>query len=86
MYKAIGISIIALGIAGASFASAAPANAAIGIAFDIGNVAVGYTDGYMDNDHQYHRWEHRSDAEQYRAAHMDRYHAYRHDDQRHNKE
>ena len=86
MYKAIGISIIALGIAGAPFAATAQTNTAVGISFDIGNVAVGYSDGYMGNDHQYHPWAHRSDAEQYRAAHLDRYHAYRHDDQRHNRE
>ena len=86
MHKAIGNFIIAVGIAGAPFAATAQANAAVGVSFDIGNVAVGYSDGYMDNDHQYHRWAHRSDAEHYRTAHSDRYHGYRHDDPRHDKE
>ena len=82
MYRIISGSIIALGLASAA-GSASMAYAAVGVSFDIGNVAVGYSDGYLDNDHQYHQWAHRSDAEQYRAAHKDQYHSYRHDDPKH---
>jgi hypothetical protein len=63
--------------------SAATANAAVGISFDLGNVAVGYTDGYMGTDHQYHRWAHASDASRFRAAHKEQYHTYRHNDPKH---
>jgi hypothetical protein len=46
-------------------------------------VAVGYSDGYMGTDHQFHEWEHRSDAEAYRAKKADQYRAWKHDDPRH---
>jgi hypothetical protein len=59
------------------------ANSAVGVAFDIGNVSVGYTDGYWDNQHHWHHWAHRADAAHYRAAHGDQYHAWRHDDPNH---
>lgn len=60
------------------------ANAAgVGIGFNIGNVSVGFTDGYWDNNHHWHRWAHRADMEHYRAAHADMYHAWRHDDRNH---
>jgi hypothetical protein len=75
-------SIIVLGLASAA-GSAGLANAAARVTFDIGNVAIGYSDGYMDNQHQYHKWAHNSDAEQYRAAHEDQYHSYRHNDPKH---
>ena len=74
-------SIIVLGLASAA-GSASLANAAARVTFDIGNVAIGYSDGYMDNNHQYHRWTRRSDAQQYRTAHKDQYRGYRHNDRR----
>jgi hypothetical protein len=80
--KTLIASFVALGLAGATIGAAGVANAAVGVSFDIGNVAVGYSDGYMGNDHQYHKWAHRSDAQQFRVAHKDQYHTYRHDDRR----
>ncbi len=67
----------------ATLASANFANAAVGVRFDIGNVAIGYSDGYYDNDHNWHRWAHPADARHYRAAHKDQYHTWRHDDPKH---
>jgi hypothetical protein len=52
-------------------------------AFSVDQVDVAYADGYMGTDHQFHAWEHRADAEEFRAKHIDRYHAWRHDDPRH---
>ena len=63
--------------------SAVTANAAVGVSFDIGNVAVGYSDGYMGTDHQYHDWAQHSDAVRYQKAHKDSYHGYRHDNPNH---
>ena len=59
------------------------ANAAVTVGFDIGNVALGYSDGYYDNDHHFHRWAHRADMNAWRSAHGEGYHAWRHDDKRH---
>ena len=54
--------------------------------FDINSVSIAYADGYMGTDHQFHVWEHRADAEAFRAKHLDRYRAWRHDDAKHAKD
>ena len=82
MHKIISATVIALSLASVSLGIAGPANAAVGVSLDLGNVAVGYSDGYMDNNHQYHSWENRSDATRFRAAHKSQYHSYKHDDPR----
>ena len=73
---------IATALAIATVASADLATAA-GVTFDIGNVAIGYSDGYYDNNHSWHRWAHPADSRHYRAAHKDQYHTWRHDDPKH---
>jgi hypothetical protein len=73
---------IALILTGAGL-SAVTASAAVGVSFDLGNVAVGYSDGYMGTDHQYHDWAQHSDAVRYQKAHKESYHSYRHDDPKH---
>ena len=52
-------------------------------AFNADQVTIAYSDGYMGNDHQFHAWEHRADAEEFRAKHLDHYHPWRHDDTHH---
>ena len=74
---------ILLALAGATLGTIVTADAAVGVSFDIGNVAIGYSDGYMGNDHQFHRWAHQSDAKRFRTAHKDQYHGYKHDDPNH---
>ncbi|MBV8140539.1 MAG: hypothetical protein JOZ60_00665 [Verrucomicrobia bacterium] len=54
--------------------------------FDIGQVSIAYSDGYIGTDHQFHPWEHRADAEAFRAKHLDRYRPWRHDAPNHPKE
>jgi len=81
-------SIIALALAGTAFIGTAEAQnfnrdhnrgntPAISIGF--GNVALGYRDGYMGNDHSWHRWENRNDYVSYRRHHRGRYHDWNHD-------
>ena len=81
MQKIIKIALVAGLLMGT--ANVAANAAGVGVGFNIGNVSVGFTDGYWDNDHHWHRWAHRADMERYRAAHADQYHAWRHDDRRH---
>lgn len=60
--------------------------ACVGIAradVDPAQVTVAYSDGYTGTDGQFHGWEHRSDAESFRASHADKYRPWRHDDPRH---
>jgi hypothetical protein len=74
----IKIAIIAVALAGMSLAGLGSASA-----FQESDVAVAYADGYMGNDQQFHEWEHRSDAQEFRTKHPDQYRAWRHDDPRH---
>jgi len=62
------------------------AHAAVTVRFDLGNVRMGYTDGYYDNDNHWHRWRHHSDLMRFRQAHGDMYHQWRHNDRRHRDE
>ena len=75
------IATVALALAAASLAGAGAANA-----FQDSDVSVAFADGYMGTDHQFHAWEHRADAEEYRSKHADSYKAWRHDDPRHKDE
>lgn len=72
------IATVALALATASLAGAGAA-----YAFQDSDVSVAYADGYMGTDNQFHAWEHRADAEEYRSKHADNYKAWRHDDPRH---
>ena len=78
MRNSLKITIAAMTVAAASLAGAGIANA-----FQESDVSVAFADGYMGTDNQFHVWEHRSDAEEYRAKHGDNYKAWRHDDPRH---
>lgn len=69
-------------IAGSILAVSA-AHAAVTVGFDIGNVAIGYSDGYYDANHHWHRWRHHADLDKFRAAHADQYHEWRHNDRNH---
>lgn len=66
---------------GAVLAVSGLANAAI-VAIDFGNVSVGYADGYRDTNNGWHSWR-AADAGRYRKAHGEQYHAWRHDDPKH---
>jgi hypothetical protein len=53
--------------------SALPAAARPAVTVDFGNIAIGYRDGYRDQNHQYHRWAHQQDARTYRSQHHENY-------------
>jgi hypothetical protein len=72
------IATIAIVLTGLALAGAGAASA-----LEAANVAAAYADGYMGTDSQFHAWESRADAQEFRAAHADKYHAWRHDDPRH---
>ena len=59
------------------------ANAAVGIGFNIGDVSVGFSDGYYDNGHRFHRWARHDDMVAWQHAHADGYHEWRHNDKHH---
>ena len=86
MRKTMKITMAVAGVAGLLMAANGVAGAQSEDGFEVGNVSVGYADGYTDRNHQFHAWEHRADAEQYRAKHADGYRAWRHDDPRHHED
>ena len=85
MRSTLKMTILTAALVGTSLGGIQLANAQE-VTFDIGNVSVGYADGYMDRNRQFHPWEHRADGEQFRAKHADQYRAWRHDDPRHRGE
>jgi hypothetical protein len=72
------IATLAVVLAGLALAGAGAASAV-----EASNIAAAYADGYMGTDNQFHAWESRNDAQEFRAKHGDQYHAWRHDDPRH---
>lgn len=80
MYKVLIGAIVALGLAGATLATASTASAAnVGISFNLGGVAIGYQDGYYDHSHHWHHWRNQNDARSYRTAPGHQYYDRRHD-------
>jgi hypothetical protein len=75
--KAVMLAALLAGTFGANTANAAS------VGFRIGDVSIGYSDGYWDNHHKWHRWARHEDMEAWRTAHADMYHDWRHDDRRH---
>ena len=62
---------------------AAPALAAVGVSVNLGEVSIGYRDGYYDGHHRWHRWHHADDWKTYRDAHPEHYRDYGHRDPGH---
>ena len=60
-----------------------PANAQVGVTFDLGNIGYGYRDGYVDRDRRYHRWQNAEEARYYRSQYRDYYMYENYDRNRH---
>jgi hypothetical protein len=78
MSNPIKIALFAAALVAGPIAVSAPAKAAVAVTFDAGSVAFGYTDGYWDRDHHWHRWHNAHEREDWRAANADHYMAQRH--------
>ena len=52
--------------------------AAVSISFDFGNIVAGYSDGYWDNNHRWHRWSNARQHQEYRNRNANSYHGMRH--------
>ena len=67
-------------LCGAGMIASAPASAQPAhFSFRVGDVAIGYSDGYYDRSNRWHRWHHAREREWYRVNYRDRYHARRYD-------
>ena len=84
--KKVLIAIALVGsMTGASMvASTAPALAdGFNFSFNTGNVAMGFSDGYYDNNRKWHKWHNKREAREYRTRFSDRYREARHHDADH---
>ena len=73
-------AVLGLAIAGAVAALPPPATAAhVSISVDPNAIAFGFSDGYWDRDHHWHRWASPADARWYRMHYRSHYYGHRHD-------
>ena len=70
---------IKIGLVSAVLAAAPAVAFADSITFDVGNVAIGYNDGYWDRAHTWHAWERAEHRDSYRAAKDAEFHEWKHD-------
>ena len=71
-------ALIAALLAVGSLTGAAPARAAVAVQFDSGNVAFGYSDGYWDRAHHWHRWPNRAARSDWREHNHEHYYSHAH--------
>jgi hypothetical protein len=60
-------------------ATSVPAEARAAVVLDFGSIGVGYRDGYLDQNRQYHRWANQRDAVTYRTRYRQNYRDMNHD-------
>ncbi len=65
-------------------AMSAPALAdGFSFSFDSGNVGLAFSDGYYDNNRQWHKWRNKREAREYRTRYKHNYNNRRHRDSDH---
>ena len=78
MKHVIKSALIALALAGAPLIVSAPAMAA-DFSISLGNAAFGFSDGYWDRDHHWHKWANKDESKYYQTHYAEHYVAVRHD-------
>ncbi len=82
MNKTLTGAFVALALASATATGATMAGAqlahAADVTFNLGDVAIGYNDGYWDHDHQWHKWQNTQHRQAYQKADGAEYHATAH--------
>ena len=73
----IGVAAVAVLSATAPTMSAFAADA-FNFSFDVGNVRMGYSDGYWDTAHKWHSWHNAREAREYQTRYHDHYMAEKH--------
>jgi len=74
-------ALVAAILAAATLTPITRAHAAVSVQFDAGSVAFGYSDGYWDRDHHWHRWPSAAERNGWREHNRGHYytHAHTHD-------
>ena len=75
--------VAVIGLSGAALLATGTANAdsrgGAAISLNFGNVAFGYSDGYWDNGHRWHRWSNANEQRRYQKQRHRNYNNHRHD-------
>jgi hypothetical protein len=73
-------ALVASALISGSLAVAAPAMAAnLTAGAGDGGIAFGYSDGYWDQGHHWHKWRDKRQAAEFRKEHGDHFYARKHD-------
>jgi hypothetical protein len=76
-------AMLGLALLGGALISGTPAAAAERVTIASGPViAFGYSDGYWDRDHRWHKWRNASEMRRWRETNREHYFARRHDRER----
>lgn len=79
MKTSIKILLAAAALSTASLAVTAPASAQPNsFSFRVGDVAMGFNDGYYDRDHRWHHWRNAREHSWYRANYANSYRGFHH--------
>ena len=72
-------AVVALALAGGSLAVALPAVAAdVSVGVGPGGIAFGYSDGYWDQAHHWHKWHDQRQAAEFRKDNHEHYYDRKH--------
>ncbi len=78
MHKTLAAAGIAVALTGAAFGTSRIA-LADSVSFNVGDVAIGYSDGYWDRGHTWHTWAQPEHRAAYQAAKNAEFHEWNHD-------
>lgn len=79
MKRGLQAALIATAISAGALAPLGIAQAAdVSVQFDAGNVAFGYSDGYWDRDHRWHRWPNAAARNSWQGENKGHYYAHSH--------
>jgi hypothetical protein len=79
MKTSLKILLAAGALCTAGLTGTVPASAQTGFSFRVGDVALGYNDGYYDRGHRWHGWRNARERNWYRVNYSHQYRGYRHD-------
>ena len=79
MRARISATLFGLVLGGMALATALPAAAATDIRIGDRDIAFGYSDGYWDREHGWHRWRDQREAAEWRREHREHYYTWKHD-------
>jgi hypothetical protein len=79
MKTSLKILLAAGALCTAGLTGTVPASAQTGFSFRVGDVALGYNDGYYDRGHRWHGWRNARERDWYRVNYSHQYRGYRHD-------